>query len=214
MDSIVTVAIVDDHKIARIGVDFILNNLSFVKVVGEAANSHQLFELLKTTSPDIIFMDLRLGQESGVDITRIILAKYPDIRVIALTMTEEIKYFTEMMEAGAYGYMLKNVNEQEFENAITDVMNGKHYFSKEYLTFSKQLNLPEKNENQIHLSEREQQVLELICKGYSNNEIASELELSYHTIDSHRRSLMHKTGARNMANLVMTAIKQGLVKNI
>ena len=204
------ILIVDDQEIIRAGVESLLNGLSNAKVVGQAQNRVQVFNFLKSNEVDLIFMDIHLGEESGIALTREIIAKYPDIKVIALTISEGIGLFNDMIAAGASGFLLKNIKEADLENAINAVMEGDNYFSKEYLALVKPKNTV-KYKSKIILSEREKEVLGLICKGNSNNEIADELNISVYTADQHRRNLLLKTDAKNTAQLVMIAFKEGLI---
>ena len=207
---IAKILIVDDQQIIRAGVESILNGLPNAKVVGQAANRIQVFNFLKSNDVDVVFMDIHLGEESGIALTRELLSKYPDIKVIALTISEGIGLFNDMIAAGASGFLLKNIKDGDLENAINAVMEGENYFSKEYLALVKPKNTV-KTKSKIALSDREKEVLDLICKGQSNNEIADELNISVYTVDQHRRNLLLKTDAKNTAQLVMTAFKEGLV---
>jgi DNA-binding NarL/FixJ family response regulator len=208
---IVKIIIVDDHLIFRKGLNTILNELENVKVVGEAGNGHELLELLKKQDADLIFMDIKMPVMDGIEATRKVLQKYPKIKVIALTMFDEIGYFNEITDAGAMGFLLKKTTREELGNAIEQVMAGESYFSAEFMNSINKYMQPRKAPD-ISLTDREREVLELICKGWANPEIASHLGLSQRTIDGHRAKLFEKTGAKNAPNLVMYALKHGLVK--
>ena len=207
----VEIVIVDDHKIFRIGLEAILSDFENVTVIGEASNGNELMQLLKKEEPDIIFMDINLENESGIDLTRKVLAKYSDIIVIAITSSDEVNNFNEMLEAGASAFLLKNAKEKELHQAIEEVLKGNNFFSREFLLMARQFTSCSKRKPNIHLSEREEEVLKLICQGHSNQEIADLINISYHTVDSHRRNLLSKTGARNTASLVMIAFRDGLL---
>lgn len=212
MKDIVTVIIVDDHEMSRIGLSTMLETIDYIKVIGTAGNSKQLFTLLRTEEPDIIFMDIDLTGENGIDITRKVLAQHSDIYVVAFTSSDEVSNFSNMIDAGAFGFLLKNVSMQELHKAIDEITNGNMYFSKEFLLIARQLVPSTKVKKAgIKLSEREKEVLRFICLGFSNQEIADELFLSYHTIDAHRRNLLSKTGARNTASMIMISIRDGLI---
>jgi DNA-binding NarL/FixJ family response regulator len=208
---IVKIIIVDDHLIFRKGLNTILNELENVKVVGEAGNGHELLELLKKQETDLIFMDIKMPGMDGIEATRKVLQKYPDLKVIALTMFDEIGYFNEITDAGAMGFLLKKTTREELGKAIEQVMAGESYFSAEFMSSINKYLQPRKTSD-ISLTDREQEVLELICKGWANPEIARFLGLSQRTIDGHRAKLFEKTGAKNAPNLVMYALKHGLVK--
>ena len=213
MDAIQTVVIVDDHKIFRMGLGMMLNNIPFAKLIGEAINSTQLFNLLKKHVPDVIFMDIHLDNEYGVDVTRKVLEKYPGIKILAMTSSDEVKHFSEMLETGAYGFMLKNVDEEELEKALKELSVGNRYFSKEFQSLANSFNTGIKTEKStVNLTSREKEILKLVCYGSSNQEIADKLFLSYHTVDSHRRSILHKTGAKNTAEMIRIAVKEGLLE--
>lgn len=208
---IVKVIIVDDHIIFRKGLHTILNELDYVKVMGEASNGNELLDLLKKQTPDIIFMDIKMPVMDGIEATKKAISKYPDLKIIALTMFEEISYFNEMIDAGASGFLLKKTTTEELEKAVSLVLNDESYFSEEFMNSVNKYMKPRQKESTIKLSEREQEVLELICKGFSNAEISRFLGLSSRTIDGHRAKLLEKTGAKNAPNLVMFALKNGLV---
>ncbi|MBN1651152.1 MAG: response regulator transcription factor [Bacteroidales bacterium] len=207
---IISVIITDDHIIFRKGLATILNEIPNIKVVAESSNGFELLETLKTTNADVILMDIRMHGMDGIEATRKVKSKYPNTQIIALTMHEEIGYFNKMIEAGASGFLLKNTNKNELEKAIFAVFSGETYFAEEFVV---SVNKPVSNQNRadIHLSAREKEILEYICKGFSNAEIAKSLGLSQRTIDGHRSRLFEKTGAKNAPNLVMFAVKNGLV---
>jgi DNA-binding NarL/FixJ family response regulator len=208
---IARVIIVDDHVIFRKGLLAILNEIDFVKVVGEASNGNELLELLKKQSADVILMDIKMPLMDGIEATKKATAKYPEIKVIALTMFDEISYFNKMIEAGAAGFLLKKTTSEELEKAITLVLEDESYFSEEFMN-SVNIHLkPRQTSTSVVLTEREQEVLDLICKGFSNIEIAKFLGVSSRTVDGFRAKLFEKTGAKNAPNLVMFAIKNGLV---
>ena len=212
MDDIVSVVIVDDHEIFRMGLGVMLNDIPYTKLIGEASNSTQLFNLLKKNEPDIIFMDIDLGDEYGVDVARKVLAKYPYTYIIAITSSDEIRYFKDMIDAGAAGFLLKNVTRDELSTALKEIIAGNQYFSKEFLVIARSLNASAKpKKSKIQLSDREKEVLRLICQGCSNQEVADELFLSPHTVDSHRRNLLNKTNARNTAEMIMISFRDGLI---
>lgn len=208
---IAKVIIVDDHVIFRKGLLAILNEIDSIKVVGEASNGNEVLDLLKKQEADIIFMDIKMPVMDGVEATRKVMAKYPDMKIVALTMFEEISYFNQMIEAGASGFLLKKTTTEELEKAISLVLNDESYFSEEFMSSVNKYLKPQQKNSTIQLTDREREVLELICKGYSNTGIAKFLGVSTRTIDGFRAKLFEKTGAKNAPNLVMYALKNGLV---
>ncbi|MEI6851293.1 MAG: response regulator transcription factor [Bacteroidota bacterium] len=209
---IIRVAIADDHEIFRKGLRIILNEIDELKVIGEAQNGHELFEILKHHEVDVILMDIRMPVMDGIEATKKVVEKYPQIKVIALTMFEEISYFNQMVEAGANGFLLKKTNKDELYRAILQVMQDETYFSEEFISNVNKTQKPKSRISGIELTEREQEVLDLICKGMSNTEISKFLGLSARTVDGHRAHLLEKTGAKNSPHLVMFAIKNGLIQ--
>lgn len=206
------IVLVDDHKIFRVGLEVILNGINTLKVIGSYGDGESLIEGLKVEVPDVIFMDIKLPDKNGVSLTRFVKQKYVDVKIIALTMFGEIAYFNEMIDAGADGFLLKNTDINELESAVSAVVNGGTYFAKEFLGhLNVTLKSNKLSRSDIHLSEREMEVLKLICEGYSNNEIGEKLFISTHTVDGHRRNLISKTGVKNAPNLVLFAVRNGLL---
>ncbi|MBN2891184.1 MAG: response regulator transcription factor [Bacteroidales bacterium] len=205
-----TVIIADDHVIFRKGMKTVLNEIPFVKVIAEVSNGVELMKLMRKQSVDIIFMDINMPEMNGIEATKQVTEKFPNTAVIALTMHEEIGYFNQMIDAGANGFLLKKTTKEELEEAIKTVLEGENYYSKEFVN-SMNINIPKKKKVDVDLSKREIEILELICRGYSNVEMAKKLNLSQKTIDGHRTRLLEKTGAKNAANLVMFALKNNLV---
>ena len=212
MRSNIRIVLVDDHEIFRVGLELILNGINHFEVVGSYGEGKSLLEGLNVKTPEVIFMDIKLPGKNGVSLTRFVKKTYPDVKVIALTMFGEIEYFNEMIDAGVDGFLLKNTDIDELETAVLKVVSGEPYFAKEFLGH---LSITLKNSKfpnpDIHLSERELEVLRLICDGYSNNEIAEKLFISTHTVDGHRRNLISKTGVKNAPNLVLFAVRNGLL---
>ncbi len=209
---IIRLIIADDHEIFRKGLRIILNELDEVKVIAEAQNGNEVFEILKHQKADLILMDIRMPVMDGIEATRKMTEKYQEVKVIALTMFDEISYFNQMIEAGAQGFLLKKTNKDELQRAINLVMEGENYFSEEFISNVNRNQRPASRIAGIELTDREQEVLELICKGMSNAEISKFLGVSARTVDGHRAHLLEKTGAKNSPHLVMFAIKNGLIK--
>ncbi len=207
-----SIVLVDDHKLFREGLKLLLSNLDYVQDVQEASSCHEFLQLLAEKEPDIVFMDIDLPETDGIETTRRALEFNPGLNVIALTMYSDEDYFTRMIHAGAKGFILKNSGIQEVEEAIQNIMAGNSYFSREILNVLVQsISRKKKVIKSGELSEREEEVLYLICKGLSNKEIADRLFISKRTVDKHRENLLLKTNSKNTAHLVMYAIKHGIV---
>jgi len=210
----IKILVVDDHKIIRDGISSLLHDQPEYSVVAEASNGREALAVLAKTKIDIAIVDINMPEMNGIDCTREINEKFEDTRVIALTMHSEEIYLTKMIEAGAVGYILKNLGKKELLSALSAVVEGKHYYSPEItLAVIKELTNPRKKKEQdakIELTAREMEVLELIVREHSNQEIADKLSISMRTVDAHRRNLLEKTGVRNTAGLVKYSINNQL----
>lgn len=204
--------IADDHVIFRKGLRAVLNEIPTLKVTAEATNGHEVLEEMKQLQADVILMDIKMPVMDGIETTKKVKEKYPETQVIALTMHEEIGYFNKMIQSGAMGFLLKRTGKKQLADAIENVYAGGTYFSEEFIMNETEHGLNRKTKSQVKLSEREKQVLKLICQGNSNAEIAKYLGLSQRTIDGHRSRLFDKTGAKNAPNLVLFAMKNNLIE--
>ncbi|MCG8410677.1 MAG: response regulator transcription factor [Bacteroidales bacterium] len=200
--------LVDDHNLFREGLKFLLTNCDFISEIYEAKNGYQLLDNIKTCQPDIILMDIEMPELNGIDTSRKALELCPETKIIALSMYADENFYTDMIDAGAKGFLLKNSKFDDVQRAIIDVYNDRNYFSPEILdSIIKNLNkkiIPHKSNN---LSKREIEVLFNICKGLSNQEISKLLFISKRTVDKHRENILLKTQSRNTAELVVYAIK-------
>ena len=208
-----SVFLVDDHQMFREGLKLLLNNYEGIHEVWDAADGETFLSMIREKKPDIVFMDISMPGMDGIEATKEALKIYPELNVVALSMYGDENYYTQMIEAGARGFILKNSGFQDVEMAIKEVMSGKNYFSQEILSrLIRGMGKKQHGSNSTELSEREQEVLFYICKGFSNQEIANNLYLSKRTIDKHRENLLYKTHSRNTAGLVIYAIKHGVIK--
>ena len=214
----IKVILVDDHKIFRDGFRLLLQSFSYVEVIGEASNGSELLSMLNSHSPDIIFMDINMPHVDGVEASQQALERFPDLKIIALTTFLDDDYLEQMLMAGVEGYMLKSAEIEEFEKAILKVNAGGNYFSDEIVALlSDKLNTLRKRKKQQSelpkFTDRESEVLALICKGFGNKQIAENTFLSPKTIEKHKSSLFQKTGTYNTVNLVIYAFKHRLIKD-
>jgi len=209
----ISVYLVDDHSLFREGLKLLLSNLDYIDTIYEAENGQEFIDGLAKNHVDIVMLDIEMPVMNGILAAQKAKEIAPGIKIIALSMYSDENYYLSMIEAGACGFLLKNSNFQEVEKAILDVCNDKSYISIEIL--NNILKQPQKsgliNVNE-ELTEREDEILLLICKGLTNNEIADRLGLSKRTVDKHRENLLQKTHSKNTANLVIYAIKNGLMK--
>ncbi len=211
----IKLVIVDDHGLFRNGLKLLLNTTQLVQVVGEASNGVEFLDLIKSGLPDIVLMDIDMPVMDGIEATRKAIALYPELKIITLSMFGEDEYYYQMIDAGVKGFLLKNSDISELKQAIQQVHAGKTYFSEELLLSMlrniKTVSVAEKT-GDVSLSDREIEVLQQICKGLSNQEIADVLHISKRTVDKHRANLLEKTNCRNTASLVMYALKNKLIE--
>lgn len=210
---ILDVVIVDDHNLFRNGLKILLTTSGNFNVVAEAENGKEFLDLLPHIKPDIVLMDIDMPVLDGIEATKEALKKYPDLKVITLSMFGEEEYYYKMIEAGVKGFLLKNSDINEVKNALMTVWQGGKYFSQELLyNVVKNIRSSHKEQELTEaLSEREIEVLIQICNGLSNSEIADNLHISKRTVDKHRANLLDKTHSKNTAHLVMFAIKNKLI---
>lgn len=210
---ILDVIIVDDHSLFRNGLKILLTTSGQFNVIAEAENGKEFLDLLSHIQPDIVLMDIDMPVLDGIEATKEALKKYPDLKVITLSMFGEEEYYYKMIEAGVKGFLLKNSDINEVKNALITVYQGGKYFSQELLyNVVKNIRSNHKEQELTEaLSEREIEVLIQICNGLSNNEIADNLHISKRTVDKHRANLLDKTNSKNTAHLVMFAIKNKLI---
>ncbi len=211
----IKVLLADDHQIVRDGIKLMLEPQVGIDVVAEAENGTEIEHLISDNHIDVAIMDINMPEMDGIAATRLIKDKFPDVKVLALSMSNDDSHIRQMIQAGASGYIMKSAGRQELTKAIYEVMEGRQYFSDQ-ATQSIMMDLV-KNKGKstspepIHITEREKEVLEMIVKEYTNQEIAEKLYISPRTVDAHRRNLLQKTGARNTAGLVRYAFEHGLV---
>ncbi len=212
----IKVLIADDHKIFRDGIKSILEKEKDIEVIDEASNGNEVLEKVGTTSFDVIILDIDIGKPNGIEVTEIISEKYPEVKVLILSMIGLHDFVIQALEKGATGYILKNTGKDEVITAIRCVAKGDSYFSKEVSSILvEQLNNPKTAKMRsegIPLTAREVEVLQLIAQEFSNREIAEKLYISIRTVDTHRRNLLEKLGLKNTAGLVKYAIQKGLLK--
>lgn len=214
-NSPVRIFIVEDHDMFREGIRYVLNAHEKFEIIGEASNGMAFLNMLREPVPDIVLMDIDMPIKNGIDTTIEAVNRFPHLKILALSMHGEQAYYKKMIEAGAKGFVLKSSGINQLSEAILEVMKGNVYFSQELL-----LRIILKNELQktnvelsqrFDISEREMDVLKLICQGKSNKEIADNLFISVKTVEGHKSKLMLKTETNNTVALVLFAIKNQIV---
>jgi DNA-binding NarL/FixJ family response regulator len=215
----INILVVDDHKIVRDGILSLLQDESDISIVAQAENGKDALEKIPGVLPHLVLMDINMPVMNGIECAREITRLFPEIKVLALTMLNELEHIKNMLSAGAKGYLLKNSGKEELVMAIKKVMSGQNYFSDEVkdlimLEMVKKKTMPGKIIGEkVPLTSRELDILELILQELTNQEIAEKLFISVRTVDAHRRNLLEKTGARNTAGLVKFALENHLFGN-
>jgi len=206
MSDKITVLLVDDHALVRRGFRRMLDDDQTLEVVGEASNGAEAVRLAAKLNPQVIVMDCQLPEMNGLEATRKILQAQPDTAILMLSMHSEDTLVSQSLEAGARGYVLKNANDLDLAKAIKSVAAGQSVLDPQV-----QRSEALKGEREAGLTARELEVLQHIVAGKSNKEIASELDLSANTVSVHRANIMDRLGIHKTAELVVYAIRNGLV---
>lgn len=219
MEEKIKIALTDDETLFRAGILFILNRIPEFEVIIEAGHGVELLEQLETAAikPDIILMDIKMPEMNGVECTKIIQKKYPEINIIALSSYGGRAFISNMITVGASSYLLKNTPPKKVVETIKEVYKNGFYYDKwvhEVLDEQKEKNntLSADGVLEHQLSKRELEILELICNQYTNHEIADKLFISHRTVEVHRKKLLIKTDSKNTAGLVVYGIRHNLVE--
>ena len=212
----INIAIADDYKIFREGIKKCITGDKALHVILEADNGEDLINGFSDPLPDVIIMDLKMPIMDGMEATQIIRRKHPSIKVLVVTMYDDDKFIIHLMEIGANGYLLKNAEPDEIRKAIYSVYENGYYFNDLVnKALLKKLvikaNLKPSFKQDVDLTEREMEVLKLICEEKTAGEIAKEIFLSPRSVEGIRQRLIDKIGVRNTAGLVMFAVKNQLV---
>lgn len=204
----IRVLIVDDHPMVIEGMKSLLSNISFVQVAGVAMNAFEAVAILKNTLIQVAIVDINLPDINGIELTKKIKTDYPAVQVLAMSTFKERSYISQMIQNGASGYLVKSASKEEIEEAILSAHEGKLYLSLDINTIdvNKHLHTP-----LPVISTREKEVLQLIADGLTNPQIAAQLFISLHTVDSHRKNLLTKFGVSNTATLIKIAVRNNIV---
>jgi DNA-binding NarL/FixJ family response regulator len=215
----IKVAIADDHKIFRSGVINTLTPYDNINVVFEAEDGEHLLQIMQDQQPDVILMDLKMPKMDGIQATIKVKEKYPQVKVIILTMYEDDNFIVHLVENGANAYLLKNSEPEEIYEAICTTFDKGFYFNenvnlallKKVLHKNKQQFKPT-FKNEVQLSDRELEVLKLICNEYTTQEIADQIYLSSRTVEGLRQKLLEKLNVKNTVGLVLYAFRNGFIE--
>ncbi|MCU4163729.1 response regulator [Carboxylicivirga caseinilyticus] len=203
----INIAIVDDHEMFIEGLVLVLSQVDNFNVVATFSSGDEFLSSIESLTIDIVLMDINMTGKSGIETTKICKVKKPEVRIIAVTMFVEDSYYMQMINAGAHGFILKKAGKFELTQAINEVYKGGNYFSQEILKKMAFKAISKKEDDPDQLSSREVEVLQLICKGMSTKEISERLFLSTKTVEVHRSNILKKTNQKNVAQLVIWALK-------
>ncbi|GHE67805.1 MULTISPECIES: response regulator transcription factor [Roseivirga] len=213
----IRVAIADDHKLFREGLRFLMDQMDNLEVVFEASNGRELLETIAEHQTDVLLLDLDMPEVDGLEALKQLRPIQPDLGIIILTMHSDAKMVAYLMELGANSYLLKDTSPEEFQKAITSVVEEGFYFNKMVSQamlggLKGQVKKKPSLGYRESLTSREIEVLELICQEYTAKEIAEKLFISHRTVEGHRKNLIDKLGVKNTAGLIVKAIKEDLVQ--
>lgn len=206
----------DDHALLRSGLRKILQERSEWEVVAEAGDGREAVRQTLEVEPDIVILDIGMPLLNGIEATRQIVRRLPDMRILILSMHANEAYIIQALKAGAKGYLLKDSADTELIRAVTDVASGKSFFSPavakvmldDYVRHLAEKGLTDRYDS---LSEREREIFQLVAEGHSNKEIAARLFVSPATIETHRAHILQKLDVHNTAELVLYAVRRGVI---
>ena len=204
--------VADDHKILLEGIVSLLRSEGSFDVAATAGNGYEVMELVKKNDYDVCLLDINMPQMDGMEAAKLIKALKPDTKIIMLTTYNDNEIISELVHIGVSGYLLKNSGRSELVEAIKKVMIGRPYFSEEVEDIILKTVSEKKEKDVVVLTEREKQIIGLLGKEYTNEKIANELNISYRTVETHRKNIMHKTKSHNLAGLLKHAYSKGLIK--
>jgi two-component system response regulator NreC len=212
----IRVLLADDHKLMRTGLRLIVDQHPEFIVVGEADDGREAVSLVETLRPDVVVMDIGMPRLNGIEAAGQIKEAHPEIAIVMLSMHSDEGYVLRALKAGARGYLLKDSAEADLSRAITAVMEGKSFFSpavsKVLLEdYMRKLSRSGVEDSFDLLSPREREILQLVAEGNSSKEVAALLSLSIHTVETHRSNIMQKLNLRGMPELILYAVRKGLI---
>ncbi len=204
------IAIVDDHRIVREGIRWMLSDATSIEIAGEADSGQTLLDLLATTPVDVALVDVRMPGMSGLEALERVRVEFPQVRVIILSMHDQPAYVRRAIELGASGYLLKNTGRDELIRALETVSEGGAYLQGEVVS---PLIVEVKSDSPtIRLSPREQEVLQLVASGFENKQIGSELDISEATVKTYLRGIFDRFGVSSRAEAVAVGLREGLIE--
>lgn len=218
MDEKINIVLADDHVLVRNGIKAMLESDANIHVVGEASSGAEALEVARHMHPDILVLDIRMPGMNGLEAAEKLAGVAPQTKAVILSMHDSEDYVLQALDAGAYGYLLKDTDKNEFIRALKQIQAGNKYFSGAVsnVLANRLLNTrPEKNlttaEDPYHLTRKEKEILRLVVDGKQNRQIADSLGKSVRTIETHRFNIMKKLGVNNAIDMVNKVVKENLI---
>jgi DNA-binding NarL/FixJ family response regulator len=217
----VNIILVDDHKLIRDGISsYLKSEPDKYHLIGEAENGKEALTKIAALQPDLVITDLNMPEMDGLELIKELKKTYPAIKIIVLSMVDEAQYIKQVLKLGANGYLLKNSGAEDVKKSVDAVMDGQVYYSSEVTSVimnqlvsgGKQKKVS-RFDNEFTLTKREKEILKLIVQEYNNGEIADKLFISIRTVDAHKRNMIEKTGSKNIAGLLVWALKNNIVED-
>lgn len=207
------IAITDDHKLVLKGITSMLENTSEIEIVGAFENGEETLNSLASCQPDVLLLDINLPDINGIDLSKKLLKKYPELKIIALTNFEDISFVKRMLKNGVHGYLLKNTDRLELVDALKTVLSGEQYLQKDIQKKLVHQMMGKKKAHplQIILTRREKEVLQAIYEELTSQQISEKLFISTKTVETHRMNIMSKLGAKNSVGIIKIAIEKELL---
>jgi two-component system, NarL family, response regulator DegU len=215
----VNIIIADDHPIFRDGLKSVMKKIPEVRKIYEAENGAETIILLEQFPVDIVFTDIEMPLMDGIECTKIIRLRYPNVKIIALTMFNSLKYVLDLYDEGVDGYILKNTDIEELSKSIKAVSNSEQYYTKEisdvlYSSLLKREIISNQKSELENITSREIEIMKMVCEQLTSLEISAKLFISPKTVERHKENIFLKTGTKNLAGLAVFAIKHGLYEII
>ena len=212
----IRLAIADDHEIFRDGLALMLSKQHDITLVGQANNGRELVRLVAEMQPDVVMTDIKMPGMDGIEAAKLLMQRYPQLKIIALSMFDEENLIVDMLEAGAKGYLLKNADKQEILDAINNVYEDKTYYCRHTsarlasMIVKSKFN-PHKKVEPVNFNDREKEIIRMICQQCTTQEIGEKLFLSKRTVEGYRTKILEKMNVKNTAGVVIFALRHHII---
>jgi DNA-binding NarL/FixJ family response regulator len=203
------IIIVDDHAIFRSGLKAVLEQEENIKVLADFGNGPDFLSAIENVKPDLVLMDIKMPDMNGVEVSEKALELYPDLKILVLSMHDDLDYYNALIDLGVKGFVLKDEELDELTMAINKILAGENYFSQ---TLMINLIKSKKQKSNFDITAREKEILQMLAKGFSAQEISDRLYISTRTVDRHRSNLFIKTDTNNSLKLLVFSIKNNLIE--